>query len=107
MDNKSTLISNAFHTFLTEAPEYAKAWGTVVQDVAKASALDKKTHELAYLSVLATLRYESGIPFHVVAAKKAGATREEIISAILVGLPAVGHGLTQVLPVAIDAYDAE
>jgi len=30
-----------------------------------------------------------------------------VISAILVGLPAAGHGVTQVLPVAIAAYDAK
>jgi len=28
-----------------------------------------------------------------------------VISAILVGLPAAGHGVTQVLPAAIAAYD--
>jgi alkylhydroperoxidase/carboxymuconolactone decarboxylase family protein YurZ len=48
----------------------------------------------------------SGIPFHVVSAKKLGATKDEIISAILVGLPAVGHIVTQALPSAIQAYDA-
>jgi len=35
----------------------------------------------------------------------AGATREEMISAILVGLPAAGHAVTPVLPAAIAAYD--
>jgi hypothetical protein len=29
-----------------------------------------------------------------------------VISAILIGLPAAGHGVTQVLPAAIAAYDA-
>jgi alkylhydroperoxidase/carboxymuconolactone decarboxylase family protein YurZ len=60
---------------------------------------------LAYLAVLAALRLESGIHFRVQIAKQSGASREEVISAILVGLPAAGHGLTQVLPVAIAAYD--
>ena len=62
---------------------------------------------LAYLAVLAALRLESGIPFHVQAVKQLGPSREEVISAILVGLPAVGHGLTQALPIAITAYDAD
>jgi hypothetical protein len=30
-----------------------------------------------------------------------------VISAILVGLPAAGHGVTQVLPAAIAPYDKE
>ena len=63
--------------------------------------------ELAYLAVLAVLGMESGVPFHVQAAKDAGASREEVISAVLVGLPAAGHGVTQVLPAALAAYDAD
>ncbi len=66
-----------------------------------------KTQALAYLAVLAALQRESGIPFHVEQAKKAGASREEVISAILIGLPAAGHVVTQVLPTAIETYDAE
>ena len=106
MSDQSSLISNAFQTFVKEAPQHAQAWGTMIQGLANASALDKKTAALAYLAVLAVLHLESGIPFHVQAAKQLGASREEIISAILVGLPAVGHGVTQELPIAITAYDA-
>jgi alkylhydroperoxidase/carboxymuconolactone decarboxylase family protein YurZ len=100
-------ISNAFQTFLREAPGYAQAWMGAVQGLDQASALDKKTGELAYLAVLAALRLESGIPFHVASAKKAGATRAEIISAILVGMPAAGQVVIQCLPAALAAYDAE
>ena len=67
--------------------------------------MDKKTAELAYLAVLAALRMESGIPFHVKMAKEAGTTREEIISAVLGGLPAAGLGVTQALPAALTAFD--
>jgi alkylhydroperoxidase/carboxymuconolactone decarboxylase family protein YurZ len=98
-------VSNAFQTFMQEAPQHSQAWGVMVQAIDQASVLDKKTEELAYLAVLAALRMESGVPFHVVMAKKAGASRDEIISAILVGLPAAGHAVTQVLPAALAAYD--
>jgi alkylhydroperoxidase/carboxymuconolactone decarboxylase family protein YurZ len=101
------LVSNAFQAFLTEAPEQAQAWGAMVQSLAQASALESKTSALAYLAVLAALERPSGIPFHVKAAKNAGATREEVISAVLVGLPAAGHVVTQALPHAIEAYDAD
>ncbi|MGO9566863.1 MAG: carboxymuconolactone decarboxylase family protein [Desulfomonilaceae bacterium] len=99
-------MSNAFQLFISEAPQHAQDWMTAVQGLDSASALDKKTAELAYLAVLAALRLESGIPFHVQSAKLAGASREEVISAVLVGLPAAGLGVTQVLPAAIAAYDA-
>lgn len=107
MPDQQSLISNAFQTFMSEAPQHAQAWGAMVQGLAGASALDKKTSTLAYLAVLAALRLESGIPFHVKAAKEAGAARDEVISAILIGLPAVGNAVTQSLPAAIAAYDAE
>jgi alkylhydroperoxidase/carboxymuconolactone decarboxylase family protein YurZ len=107
MSDQKTLVSKAFQTFLSEAPEQAKAWGSVVQALAQASALDAKTEALAYLAVLAALGRLSGIPFHVQGAKMAGASRAEVISAVLVALPAAGHIVTQALPVALDAYDAE
>lgn len=99
---ENSLISNAF---MKEAPEHSKVWGEMIQGLAKASALDKKTEELSYLAVLAALGRISGIPFHVKTAKEAGATRKEIISAILVGLPVAGHSVTHALPAAIESYD--
>jgi alkylhydroperoxidase/carboxymuconolactone decarboxylase family protein YurZ len=107
MADHPPLISKAFQAFLTEAPQHAQAWGAMVQGMAKASALDPKTRDLAYLAVLAALRLESGIPFHVRSAKAAGATREEVISAILIGLPAAGNVVTQALTAALETYDEE
>ena len=106
MTDKSSLISNSFMTFMSEAPQHAQAWSSMVQGIASASALDKKTASLAYLAVLAAVGLESGVPFHVQAARQAGASRAEVISAILVGLPAAGHRVTQVLPAALMAYDS-
>ena len=107
MDDKENLMSDAFQVFMREAPQHAKAWMTAAQDLGAASALNKKTESLAYLAVLAVLRLESGIPFHVAVAKESGASREEVISAILVGLPAAGNVVTRALPVAIQAYDSQ
>lgn len=106
MSDRPSLISTAFQTFVGQAPQHARAWGTMVQGLGQASALDAKTSALTYLAVLAALRLESGIAFHVQAAKQAGASREEVISAVLIGLPAAGHCVTQALPTAIAAYDA-
>jgi alkylhydroperoxidase/carboxymuconolactone decarboxylase family protein YurZ len=105
MTSQTSAVSQAFQTFMREAPQHAQAWGSMVQSLASASALDRKTSALAYLAVLAALRLESGIPFHAQTARQAGASREEVISAILIGLPAAGHGVTQCLPAALAAYD--
>jgi alkylhydroperoxidase/carboxymuconolactone decarboxylase family protein YurZ len=106
MTEQSNQVSDAFKLFMSDAPKFAVTWGSAVQALAQASALDDKTRELAYLAVLAALNQTSGIPFHVASLKERGATREEVISAILVGLPVAGHVVTQSLPAAIKAYDA-
>lgn len=98
-------VSKSFEIFSSEAPEYHSIWMETVQKLDSASKLDKKTEELAYLSVLSAIRLESGIPFHTKMAKSHGATREEIISSVLVGLPAVGNCVIGALPIALAAYD--
>jgi len=107
MTNKSMKISSAFQVFQSEAPQHAQAWAGMVQNLAGAGVLDKKTSELAYLAVIAALRIVNGIPFHVKSAKQAGASREEVISAILIGLPSAGSVVTEALPVAVASYDEE
>lgn len=100
-----TGVSRAFQAFMDEAPQHAQAWLGAAHQLEAACALDAKTRALAYLAVLAAMRLESGAPFHAAQARVAGATRAEIISAILVGLPAAGNGVTAVLPAALAAFD--
>lgn len=104
MSDKS-LVSNAFQTFMSEAPEHQKVWMDTVKKLDLASKLDSKTEEIAYIAVLAALRLEGGLPFHVKHAKSLGASRDEIISAILIGLPATGNVVIQSLPIALNAFD--
>jgi len=98
-------VSAAFQAFMKEAPGHQQAWLEAVGKLEGASALDAKTGELVYIGILAAARLESGLAFHVAHARALGATREEIISAVLAGLPAVGNGVIQALPVALQAYD--
>ena len=102
----STGVSASFQAFLSEAPAHAAAWMEATQKLGAASALDAKTGALAYLAVLAATRLESGVPSHAAQAKAAGATRAEVVSAILIGLPAAGNQVVQVLPAALAAYDS-
>ena len=105
MTDKDSPISDAFRLFIDESPRQAKAWMDAVRGLGEANALDPKTQALAYLAVLAALRLDSGAPFHVQHAKQLGASRDEVISAVLVGLPAAGNAVTQALPAALAAYD--
>lgn len=98
-------VSTSFASFLSQAPGHAGAWMEAVRGLDAASALDPKTQALAYLAVLAALRLDSGVPFHAAEAKAAGASRAEVMSAILIGLPAAGNGVIAVLPAALAAFD--
>ncbi|HZD35926.1 MAG TPA: carboxymuconolactone decarboxylase family protein [Nitrososphaeraceae archaeon] len=106
MKNEQNSISDAFQTFLRDAPEYSQAWMKAIDELDKANVLDDKTKSLAYLSVLAALELTSGIPFHVQHAKSLDVTRNEVIGAILVGMPAAGNKVVQALHVALHTYDS-
>jgi len=99
-------MSDAFQKFVKEFPEHSGPWMEMVGKLDAANRLDGKTKTLAYLSVLAASGLLSGIPFHVQHAKRLGASRDEVVGAVFVGLPAVGHKVIQALPAAIKAYDA-
>ncbi|BCN29477.1 carboxymuconolactone decarboxylase family protein [Anaeromicropila herbilytica] len=99
--------SNNFQSFIKETGEVGVSFMNMVMTQSKNSALDPKTNELAYISVLAAVGMVGGIPFHVKHAKSLGASREEVKSAVLVGLPAVGLIVTEVFDLALASYDEE
>ncbi len=74
-------ISPAFQSFAKEAPQQYAAWLQAVAELGKASALDAKTQSLVYIGILAAMRLEGGLAFHVQEAKAHGASRNEIIGA--------------------------
>jgi len=107
MPDEKSLISDAFQTFIKDAPNHQQAWAQGIQQLSSANVLDLKSSALAYLAVMAAVNLHSGIPYHVREAKNAGASRDEVISAILIGLPAAGNCVISALPAAVTEYDAE
>ena len=100
-------VSSSFLTFMNESGSIGTDFMEMAMKTSRASALDKKTAELAYIAVLSAVRLTSGLPFHVRSAKALGATREEVKSAVLVGLTAVGLTVVEALPIALQNYDEE
>lgn len=98
-------VSRNFQVFLEESGSVGADFMEMAVKISKASALDSKTSELAYIAVLSAVRLLGGLPFHVKTAKSAGATREEVKSAVLVGITAVGLTVTEALPIALRSYD--
>lgn len=105
MAEKEDLTSAGFKLFMMETPAHSRAWMAAVDGLDSACALEGKTKHLAYLAVLAALQLTDGLPFHATLAKEAGATREEVASAILIGLPAAGNAVIHALPAAMAVFD--
>jgi alkylhydroperoxidase/carboxymuconolactone decarboxylase family protein YurZ len=68
----------------TTSPE----WATALERLGSSSELDLKTKALCYLSALAAAKMPNEVSFHVDKARALGATRDEVIGAVFVGLSA-------------------
>lgn len=75
---------------MQEAPNVAQGFFDLAKSVKQYSTLDEKVNELIIIGVFTAHRGLRGINTHVERAMAAGATKQEIISAILLALPIVG-----------------
>lgn len=75
---------------MKEAPEVAQGFFDLAKSVKQYSSLDLRTEELIIVGIFAAHRGLRGIDTHIGRAMEAGATKEEIISSILLALPIVG-----------------
>ena len=91
-------VTDGFTMFMQETDGVGEAFMGAIFKMAEKSALDKKTHELVYISVLVSTKMFGGLPFHIEQAKKHGASLDEIKSAILVPLPIIGIQVAEALP---------
>jgi alkylhydroperoxidase/carboxymuconolactone decarboxylase family protein YurZ len=98
--------SNPIEVFLREAPEVSKAFDGLVQSLKDTKGLDSKSKQLIYIGIKAALGDANAVFYHVIMAKKLGASREEIKDTILITLTVCGlKGVTTSLPLALEAYD--
>ncbi|HMQ57116.1 MAG TPA: carboxymuconolactone decarboxylase family protein [Rhizobiaceae bacterium] len=87
-------------------PEPAKGFGELARAAIAPGALDSKTKELIALAIGITARCDGCLAFHAKAAKKYGATREEVVETIAVALY-MGGGPSMIYGAeALSAFDA-
>jgi AhpD family alkylhydroperoxidase len=88
------------------SPDTVKGYAALSGAGAKTGHLDSKIRELIAVAVAITLRCDGCIAAHSTAAKKLGATKEEIAEALSVGI-SVNAGAAMVYATrTVDAYDA-
>jgi 4-carboxymuconolactone decarboxylase len=75
---------------IKEAPAVAQGFFDLAKSVKQYSPLDEKTNELILLGIFTANRGLRGIHTHVERAMDEGATKEELIAAVLLALPIIG-----------------
>lgn len=89
-----------------EMPEAAPAFASLAKAAIAPGVLDSKTKELIALAIGITARCDGCLAFHAKAAKKYGATREEVIETIQVAIY-MGGGPSMIYgSEALAAFDA-
>ena len=100
-------VTNGFEMLMKETDGVGQAFMAAIYKLSEKSALDKKTHELAYIAVLVTSRMYGGLPFHIEQALALGATMDEIKSAMLVPMPITGIQVAEALPYLAEIMQEE
>ncbi|MBS1585731.1 MAG: carboxymuconolactone decarboxylase family protein [Bacteroidetes bacterium] len=98
--------SNPMEVFQTVAPGVARAFDNLIQSLVASPGLDEKTKQLIYIAMKAAQGDETALSFHVPMAKKLGATKAEVVDAILMTLTVSGiKGVVTCLPGAVAAFE--
>ena len=98
--------TNPMELFQKEAPEVASAFNGLIMSLVATQGLDTKTKQLIYIAMKAAMGDDTAVKAHIPMAKAAGATREEVIDAILMTLTVSGiRGVVHCLPEAVKQYE--
>jgi len=92
--------------FRREAPEVADAFNGLIGSLVALRGIDPKTKQLIYIAMKASMGDEAAVKAHVPMAIQAGATKEEIVDAILMTLTVSGvRGVVSCLPGVVSYFD--
>jgi len=97
---------NPMELFRREAPEVAKAFDGLVMSLVASKGLDQKTKQLIYIAMKAATGDDTAVRAHLPMARQAGATKAEVVDAILMTLTVSGiRGVVHCLPDAVRAFE--
>ncbi|PWR70774.1 carboxymuconolactone decarboxylase family protein [Methanospirillum stamsii] len=92
--------------FQKEAPDVASAFNGLIQSLIASKGLDQKTKQLIYIAMKTAMGDSIAVKAHLPMAKAVGATRDEVIDAVLLTLTVSGiSGVVKCLPEVIRIYD--
>ncbi|OPX64569.1 MULTISPECIES: carboxymuconolactone decarboxylase family protein [unclassified Methanoregula] len=100
------MTENPMEVFRKEAPEVADAFNGLIRSIVASKGIDEKTKQLIYIAMKASMGDEMAVKAHVPMAKAAGATKAEVVDAILMTLTVSGiRGVVTCLPGAVRQFE--
>jgi AhpD family alkylhydroperoxidase len=98
-------IDSGVAQLFTGVPGPMRAYSQLLEEASKPGSLDAKTKELMAVAISVAIRCDGCIAYHIRAAHKKGATRDEVLETIGVAIemgggPSVVYGAE-----ALEAYD--
>src|SRR5262245_28507898 len=91
---------------LRERPQIIGKFRELVAAQNSTGGLDPKTRELVIIGIMTAHRNTRAVKAHVITARNKGATRDEVIGAVMMNLHLSGLStITECLPVALEALD--
>jgi len=97
---------NAFDVFQQECPELAERFNNLVEVQRTLNGLDNKTKQLINIAIQTSIRNSEGVRLHAMMASMAGATKEEIVGAVVMNLHLTGLvTVLDALPAALDGVE--
>jgi AhpD family alkylhydroperoxidase len=99
---------NPYELFQKECPEIAARFNDLVEAQKALKGLDSKTKQLINIAIQTANLNSRGVKLHAMMAKNEGATREEIIGAVVLNLHHSGfNAVMQCLPAAIHGFEGK
>jgi len=99
---------NPYEIFQKECPEVAARFNDLIEAQKSLEGLDAKTKQLMNIAIQTANRNAKGVQMHAMMAKNEGATREEIVSAVVLNLHHSGFAsVLECLPAAIDGFEGK
>lgn len=97
---------NPLLVFQKEAPDVAEAYNPLILSLINSKGLESKTKQLIYIAMKIVTSDFVAIKYHVPMAKKAGASRNEILETVLLSLTVCGlKGISHCLEDVLNIYD--
>lgn len=97
---------NPFDLFAKEFPQLAEHFDQLVNAQRELPGLDAKTKQLINVAIQTATRTPRGVGFHAGMARRAGASRQETLGAVVMTLHLCGlSAVLDSLPAAVDGYD--